>query len=275
MLSKVTNRVKRRSVQPISLDSPQSREVVYSAPDLVRWCDLDNPFPSVAFGGYSRYYRARCLSDCGPTPSYCPVLSQYPEASSSKAPARKPLFITPPIRSLTIIHEASKESMSPRRLRNLSIATVEESPKSLRRTKGRILRTPSIERDFAEHARQLFAPAMSIRRESSSSTTSSTDTSSNDLPSSQASSSSESLSHSSSSQFDSNVTDSPITPTTSIGSGEDNAWIYSDGECYPTLTAKSELCPPVDTTPKRPDSRASFMTAKSSLSNHEEHHLGD
>lgn len=69
MFAKVT-RLGRRSIRRRRLESTQDateitdqlqsqREVVDIAPDLLRRCSLETPFPSVAFGGYRKYYKAR------------------------------------------------------------------------------------------------------------------------------------------------------------------------------------------------------------------------
>ncbi|KAF8902588.1 hypothetical protein CPB84DRAFT_848219 [Gymnopilus junonius] len=220
MLSKVTKRVRRRSIQVSDVTTStlsETRESVQVAPDLIRWGNFTDPFPLVALGGYRRYYSTKKPSS--PTsPVYSPVLSHCPEPSPScETPPTTPLFFTsPPKRCLTVIHEVSVESMTPQKPQDLVITM----PTSLRRRRRTLLRTPSIERDFAVNLRHIFA---------------SSNISVNDVSSVEASlshgshhsSHSQSSSSSSDSHYDANLSDSsnrsefPITPSTSVESGDE------------------------------------------------------
>lgn len=260
MLSRVSNRVRRPSLQDTTIPPPRIQlEVVDCAPDLLRWGDFSTPFPHVALGGYKKYY-ASSIPQVVEGPIYCPPLSREPNPYPSREiPATSLLFfISPPItRPLTIIHEASVESMTPQKPQNLSIRT------SLRRKRRRLLRTPSIERDFPIHTRHFLAS-------SSSGDETTTSSSSIDRTQSQRSAHSHSDStHSHSSvQSDlsnhsesmssecSNHSDFPITPSTSVDSGD---------EGYVLVHRQLEKEGPYETQ-KRPDSISSFSTARTNLS---------
>ncbi|KAF8964779.1 hypothetical protein BDZ97DRAFT_1814441 [Flammula alnicola] len=249
MLSKVSRRVRRASVQEITIVEPRA-QAVDSAPDLLRWSDFASPFPPVAYGGYTRHYVSKTPKDAE-APSYSPVLSHYPDSNSSSRdiPPRSPLFFSPSLKkSLSIIHEVSMESMAPKRPPNLTVST-NTTPTLLRRQRRRLLRTPSIERDFAVHARHLFASSLSVN-----------DTSFLNTPSSHRSAHSHSSSshsgHSDSNHSDSNHSDYPITPSTSIDSGDESN-LFEEGRL-------EKGC--AEEIPNRPDSRSSFSTARSGFS---------
>lgn len=269
MLSKVSNRVRRRSsLQDTTIQTTRIQlDVVDRAPDLLRWSDFSRPFPRVTMGGYKKFY-AGSIPEIADAPNYCPQLSQEPDSYPSRGiPPTSVLFISPPTptRPMTIIHEVSVESMTPQKPQNLSIKTNTPIGNSLRRTRRRLLRTPSIERDFAVLARQFLISTPSGDDET-------TTISSIDRTLSQRSayshSESSTHSHSSSVQSDlsshsesmgsesSNQSDFPITPSTSVDSGD---------EGYVLLRRQLQKEGMYETL-KRPDSRSSFSTAKTNLS---------
>ena len=126
------------SIERISL-----RQMVDCPPPLVRWADFSTPFPSVVFGGYSRYYRANPLPSWDDdSPSYCPCLSCYDglghthghfQALFAKDAKSPPSALS---RSETTRTTTTTSAYSP--------------PPSLRRRKRQqLLRTPSVERELA------------------------------------------------------------------------------------------------------------------------------
>ncbi|KAF8153164.1 hypothetical protein B0H34DRAFT_677349 [Crassisporium funariophilum] len=247
MLSKVTNRVKKRSAQQTTLNE-QSLE---TAPDLVRWSDFANPFKPVSPGGYTKYYQAFTRPESSSSPSYCPFLSQCPESSSSREapPPQSPLFFSLPKRRLNVIREASLETMAPKKPRNLTIST---NVTPLRRRRRRLLRTPSIERDFGLSPKHLFASDASSSGHSARS--------SMDTASSHGSrSSSQASSDSHSSQSDANHSEFPLTPTTSVESGDEHE-VFSGGVLF--KKGSGEIRPELV---ERPDSWASYCTARNTL----------
>ncbi|PPQ86420.1 hypothetical protein CVT25_003543 [Psilocybe cyanescens] len=252
MLSRVAKRVRRQSLtQPVEPWTEIVAECVQDAPDLLRWSDIpDTPFPRVAMGGYARFY-ANSTLQFPLSPSFCPILSQCPEGSPSKqVPSTSPLFPPPSKQQrLTVIHEASRETVaSTSHTRNMSTST-SKSPKSLRRRRRQLLRTPSIERDFAVHAQHLFASNTSVNEMSSL-----------ESPTSPGSAHSHSHSHSSSdshsSQSESHHSEEPTTPTTSVEGGDDS-------ESFPLESPLQDNWEDKDSLSKRPESGSSFSTAKS------------
>lgn len=265
MLSKVANRVRRPSLQDTTIPSPRIHlEVVDCAPDLLRWGDFSTPFPHVAVGGYKKYY-ASSIPQVVEAPNYCPQLSQEsnPHPSCDIPPSSLLFFIPPPTtRPLTIVHEISMESMTPQKPQNLSIRT--NTTGSLRRKRRRLLRTPSIERDFA-----IYAQYLATSRPSSDEITTipSIDRtlsqrsahSHSDSIHSHCSVQSDLSNHSESMGSEcSNHSDFPITPSTSVDSGDDH-------EGYILVRRQLEKEKPYETL-KRPVSSSSFSTARSYLS---------
>jgi len=262
MLSKVTNRVRRPSLQDTTTLAPRIQvDVVDCAPDLLRWGDLSSPFPHVAAGGYKKYY-ANSIPEIVETPNYCPPLSQEPNSYPSREmPPTSLLFFIPPptTRPLTIIHEVSLESITPQKPQSLSIRT-DSTTNSLRRKRRRLLRTPSIERDFCVYARHLLT--------SSGDETTTSSSIDRTLSQRSAHSHSESTHSHSSIQSDlstqsesmgsecSNYSDVPITPSTSVDSGDED---------YVHVRRQLEKEGPYETR-KRPDSSSSFSTAKTNWS---------
>ncbi|KAF6751662.1 hypothetical protein DFP72DRAFT_472311 [Ephemerocybe angulata] len=179
-------------------DVANSRPV---APDLRRFSDFMNPFPEVAPGGYTKYYQARAAAATDPTgsgsrpsqyalPSLC-ELNQRPPLGSSANRARPPPIQTTglrtsgsgsrsarkhqqkkaaavgPVQPLASIPEAAAEQAShrARASANQSHGLGGNSPQaSLRRRKGRLLRTPSVERDFASVAHTSISGVASTPR---------------------------------------------------------------------------------------------------------------
>lgn len=220
-------------------------DVVDCAPELLRWSDLSTPFPPVAMGGYRRYY-LNAMPTILEAPSYSPRLSQEPNPYPAREmPPKSPLFSihTPPKRPLTVIHEASMDPMTPRKPRNLS----------LRRQHRRLLRTPSIERDFAVHARHLLASSLSGDETPSSSI----DRVRSHRSSYSHSSAQSDLSNQSESTYSdaSNNSNFPITPSTSVD---------SEDEGHAFVSRQSEKEGPCQQ--KRPVSGSSFSTARSDFS---------
>ncbi|KAH9474744.1 hypothetical protein JR316_0013209 [Psilocybe cubensis] len=253
MLSKVAKRVRRQSLpQPTSEAWTEVlAECVQDAPDLLRWSAIpDTPFPRVVMGGYTRFYANSKLL-FPPSPSFCPLLSQFPEGSPSKqVPSTAPLFSSPIAQQqrLIVIHEASRETMaSTSHSRDVSSST-SMSPKSLRRRRRQLLRTPSIERDFAVHAQQLFA-----------SNASDNETTSFDSPASPGSAHSHSSSDLQSSRSEGHHFEEPTTPTTSVeGGDEDELNTVENGDKEKWVQPRPKSSPS-----KRPDSETSYSTAKS------------
>lgn len=217
MFAKVANRfIKRRSPgqESPTLPEQEPRQVVqvHIAPDLLRWSDFSTPFPSVSMGGYSRFYETHTISEPteSPSPPFRPLLSQLPEPSpSSEIPSQSHLFETPRPSSLPIIREASLESLTPNKPRNLTINTDNTLPHSLKRRQRRLLRTPSIERDYgfrslldtaAEVSANVSPMSITAEVEANASPTDIRSTSSSD-------------SHN---RSDSNYSEFPLTPSTSF-----------------------------------------------------------
>ena len=212
MFAKVARRVRRRSAGLISLPTPSSQ--VDIPPELLRWADFSTPFPPVSFGGYSRFYEMQTTSEPEPL-HFCPLLSQQPDPSpSSEIPQKYPLFYTLRRKSLPLIREASLESESLTfnlKRRDLTISTSTTAPRSLKRRHRQLLRTPSIERDFAlGRCRSPSDASTAINNVSEDATSTPTST----PPSPRSNFSSESrLSHD---RSDSNYSEFPITPATSV-----------------------------------------------------------
>lgn len=262
MLLKISKRSTRRTEESDCMVSPREPHplVVHRAPDLVRWCDFSTPFPAVASGGYTRYYLyAGLYPKDAEAPGYSPVLSQDPcSPSDHDGPSTSSLFRTPspeprpPTRSLAIIHEASMESMDLCLPPPALAVPTNVTPRSLRHKHRRLLRTPSIERDFAVHGRRFFSSSLSVNEFAESP----------DVPSlhhsthSRSSSSDSSAARSDSSDSFS-LPEFPLTPSTSIGSGCHFAGMLGDA-------LKSSEC--LDDTSERPGSWASYNTAKSDFS---------
>jgi len=220
MFSKVANRLRRRSPQEKlpSISPTQELFRVDVAPELLRWSDFSTPFPTVSMGGYSRFYATYTISKSTSTASldFCPLLSQQPEPSpSSEVPLKSPLFATLHRPCLPVIPEVSLESLIPTKPRNLTISTgATPHSHSLKRRGRRLLRTPSIERDFVHGRCQ--SPSDTSITISELSATSSTDI----APSPRSPSSSDTnLCHD---RSDSNHSEFPITPSTSIDSENDD-----------------------------------------------------
>lgn len=253
MLSKVTDQVKRRSIQ-LKLPKQQRKHQlrVDIPPELVRWSNFSTPFPSVSLGGYTRFYTTHTTPESTESLTFCPLLSQSPEtSSSSEIPSKSPLFANLKRRCLPLIREVSLESLTLNKPRHLTITTGPKPPYSLKRRRRRLLRTPSIERDFIQgRYRSLWDTSTTISELSGG--TSSTDI----VLSPHSTSSTESrLSHE---PCDSN----PITPSTSIGS-------ENDEEIFSTLFDK--LSPThhpnkFESMMTRPISSISFCTAATAFS---------
>ena len=114
-------------------------------PPLVRWADFSTPFPSVVFGGYSRYYGANPLPSWDDdSPSYCPCLSCYDGLGRTHGHFQA-LF--------------AKDAKSPpsalsrsETTRTTTTTSASSPPPSLRRRKRQqLLRTPSVERELAAY----------------------------------------------------------------------------------------------------------------------------
>ncbi|KAF9045600.1 hypothetical protein BJ165DRAFT_1528452 [Panaeolus papilionaceus] len=313
MFSKVSRRVRRSSAPELSIPMLPEAPKVDVAPALVRWDDFSRPFPPVSSGGYTKYYKTRMTThDFPSSPPATPYLCQSPEPSTSTStitsrikpqpqrPAQSPLFplsslsVSQQKRCLSIIRESSAESMNIKRPFFLTITTTTTpapSPASLRRRKRRLLRTPSIERDFAVQAKRLFGSLASINIDTngwSPSTETETDNGISPLNRSMSQSSSYDSHDSPPYSLASPSTDSshhpefPLTPATSIDEEEDrdrdadavvftNPWIRLDDQRAEFRVVDSGSQSPCLVLPaepvKRPQSRAeSFSTAKSSLS---------
>lgn len=193
MISKVFRGKRRGSAVAVPCSPPPQPEIQRPKrtlpPDLQRWSDFEDPFPSVSVGGYIRYYRSRANSVkepshisipslcCAPPPSslsdsavVVPTAPLFPSCSSSAASSP-----TKHMEKLADIAEAkvSSETLSPAITRASPACNSSPPPlprvNSLRRKRRRLLRTPSIERDFAVSARQLFASHISLSLSTSSS----------------------------------------------------------------------------------------------------------
>ena len=213
MFAKVARRVRRRSAGSITLPPQEAVIQVDIAPELLRWADFSTPFPSVSLGGYSRFYKTHTTSDPEPL-LFCPLLSQQPEPSpSSEIPRKYPLFDTLRRKSLPLIREASLESLASNlKPKDLTITTSTTPLRSLKRRHRQLLRTPSIERDFALiRCQSPSNTSITINNVSDDATTPTpTDT----PPSPRSNYSSES--RSSHNRSDSNHSEFPITPASSI-----------------------------------------------------------
>lgn len=221
MLSQVVSRVRRH------FRRSQSRS--QQPPDLRRWSDFMNPFPPVSPGGYRRYYEKHGIPEpkAAPTPASSPIEGPpSPSASSSALPPTIP-FPSGQKRTRTRTLSTIPESIANStvgtpgvRVHNLS------NTSSLRRRRRRLLRTPSVERDFPVKA-SIFPSHESDYISSNES----------------------SLSHSSHS-------DSIDTPATTVeGVDEDD----------PPLL-REEACLTPDDPYERSESRSSYCTARSDFS---------
>ncbi|TFK31871.1 hypothetical protein BDQ12DRAFT_78651 [Crucibulum laeve] len=259
MFSKVVSsvRVKRRRT---SLDQPQVQEPQQEQlprqdlpPVLCRWSTFNDPFPPVSLGGYRRYYIAHGTPESAPM--QLPSLSHTPESSPSpEIPEQSLLFAaySPPStpspilrRKMTIIPEASMESMRSRRQRVDSVST----HGSLRRRRRQVLRTPSIERDFAVYARRIFSPSEPSSIEFTISSPSSIDSA---------------ISHESQSS-DSHASDTQSTKSDSSHSSVDTP-LTSDVEEDSLSQPKVAIPEAPANHRERPESRTSFRTANSGFS---------
>ncbi|KAF8065098.1 hypothetical protein FPV67DRAFT_169641 [Lyophyllum atratum] len=177
MFATVVSRVRR------TLRRQKSRHQL-QPPDLRRWSDFMNPFPHVSPGGYRLYYEthgmpepkalpthdpASVSSPRHPTPrprrqnasspSSCPSSSSIVQPApsgvpvpfppslpeSSKTPSSRRQDVKNTTRTLSIIPETSTGTP------NVRIPALSNTS-SLRRRRRRLLRTPSVERDFPSRA---------------------------------------------------------------------------------------------------------------------------
>jgi len=209
----VVSRVRRHFRRPARRRSrqqqqQQQQQLAPQPPDLRRWSDFENPFPSVSPGGYRRYYQTHA----GPGPSPRVSIAPAPAVSSSSAdpgelakrprrhgeedtpyghicppapvdnPLRKPGSASPspsistsppnwpPLSSGSTRHGKGKNrqgglgtmlerdrrtktpavyTAQPARLHPTPSTSSTETPCRLRRRRRRLLRTPSVIRDFA------------------------------------------------------------------------------------------------------------------------------
>ena len=233
MFSKVANRVRRGSIErdlPTPSPSPTEQQQVIQvdiAPALLRWSDFSTPFPSVSVGGYSRFYTTHSKIPESVEPFHIPLLSQHPAPSpSSEIPLKSLLFNTPKPRCLHTIREVSLESLTIHKPKNLTINTNTSPPiRSLKRRRRRLLRTPSIERDFILVGGKWQSPSDTRSIDTSEV---STDASSADVAPSPCSAFSEDSQLSHDEPFDSNRSGSPITPSTSISGENDGEWFSTE-----------------------------------------------
>lgn len=296
MISKVFGgKRRRRSVVAVPSRPPPQPEIQRPKrtlpPDLTRWSDFEDPFPSVSVGGYIRYYRSRANSvkepSHIPTPSLCctPPSSSYDVVVVPTAPlfpsCSSAASSTKHMEKLAVVAEAqvSPETLSPA-INRASPACTSSSPttlprvNSLRRKRRRLLRTPSIERDFAVAARQLFASHISLSLSTSSSdphypTTSHSPSSSVDFNSSGGESPLTPLSRSSSSAS----AKSPTTPanekpppvTVVVGVDDPTTLLITPDAVATTEEkgdhARLDVDVDVDLWAGRPDTWASYYTA--------------
>ncbi|KIK07157.1 hypothetical protein K443DRAFT_673715 [Laccaria amethystina LaAM-08-1] len=233
MISKVFGGNRRGAVVAVPSSPPpqpeNQRPKRTLPPDLTRWSDFEDPFPSVSMGGYIRYYRSRSNSVKEPSHIPTPSLCCTPPSSQSDAVVpTAPLFPSCSSAASSTKH-MEKLNVAPVSSETLSPAINRASPactsspttlprvNSLRRKRRRLLRTPSIERDFAVSARQLFASHISLSLSTSSSDphypASHSPSSSVDSNSSGEESPLTPLSRSSSSSSSSASAKSPTTPT--------------------------------------------------------------
>ncbi|KAF9467709.1 hypothetical protein BDZ94DRAFT_1248846 [Collybia nuda] len=224
MLSQVVSRVRRHF--------RRSQDRHQQPPDLRRWSDFMNPFPPVSPGGYRRYYAKHGIPEpkVPPTPASSPI--EGPPSMNAPPSALTPAVPFPSqpsghkrtrTRTLSTIPEsvANSTTGTPKmRVHNLS------NTSSLRRRRRRLLRTPSVERDFP-----VTAPIFASQEHDY--------ISSNDS------------SHSHSSHADS--LDTP--PTTVEGAEEDHLSLL-----------REEACPTPDDPYERSESRSSYCTARSDFS---------
>jgi len=264
MFSRVAKRVRRQSVQVVEAPAPEyplpsgpPREVVDCAPDLLRSCNLETPFPSVAYGGYRKYYRTResTKPDVGDSPNYSPRLSSL--SSSSSNVTATPLFdsqspsILPSITSPPMI----PEPRTPRRVRRYSLSQVasEKIPILSRWKRTTLILTPDIigSASTTTALDLIVRPPLDTSRSSSSSSSNrSTDSTLISTP--------DSVAFSQITQR--NTADTPCclqTPTT----------IYNDGDADIFIVgSRKKRFNGIELTLPRPDSSLSFWTAKSDLS---------
>ena len=266
MFSKVVKRVRRLSEAQVLPSSPvvqqqqqqqQQQDVlrVNIAPELLRFSDFSTPFPSVSVGGYTRFYTTyTMISESTESLHFRPLLSQRPEPSpSSEIPPKAPLFDTLQRPCLPMIREVSLESLTLSRPKNLSITTCTPGPShSLKRRRRRLLRTPSIERDFKRIHGRSQSPSDTISEPPDPDTSSSTDIAPS--PSSPLSSNSQ-LSHE---RSDSNLSECPLTPSTSLDGEEQD----DNEKCSTELLDKLERHHESDLATTRPISSISFCTAE-------------
>ena len=87
----VVSRVRRHLRRPTRRRPPQQqqqRQLAPQPPDLRRWSDFENPFPSVSPGGYRRYYETHARTPGpGPPPR---VIASAPVSSSAGELAKRP-----------------------------------------------------------------------------------------------------------------------------------------------------------------------------------------
>jgi hypothetical protein len=226
MLSQVVSRVRRHF--------RRSQDRHQQPPDLRRWSDFMNPFPQVSPGGYRRYYEKHGIPEPKPTPTPTPVSSPI-EPSPSPSASTSTLTPTVPFPSPSSGHKRTRTrtlSTIPESIMNSTTGSPKvrvhslSNTSSLRRRRRRLLRTPSVERDFPIGI--LTFPS---------------------LESDYVSSNESSLSHSS----HSDSIDTP--PTTVDGIDEDD----------PSFLVE-EVCVSPDDPYDRPDSRSSYCTARSDFS---------
>ncbi|EAU84043.2 hypothetical protein CC1G_12483 [Coprinopsis cinerea okayama7 len=304
---------------------------VPQAPDLRRWSDFMNPFPPVGPGGYTKYYKSRKGGAGGDLesqlqfqlPELCRLNYAIPPPPRSippvppTRPQRPTVSTTTTTTTKTTTHPRSDKATNNLRHRKLSsiaestsettLAGSSESPatatastttactpvrRSLRRQKRRLLRTPSIERDFGSHAGGLFASQTGTLDRSGSAFSSRT--SSEEGGASSASSSSDD--HSSPTSTDSDMPLTPRDEITVVVAGNEkkkkNRYGYHEGGggAQGQLVAKKQVMVMVgggyqgvrvdhgddddgeweDLEPvypfQRPDSRSTYRTARSEFS---------
>ncbi|TFK29525.1 hypothetical protein FA15DRAFT_347584 [Coprinopsis marcescibilis] len=187
VLTKVASGMKRRipsSTGGAQQVAPRQQHPVSQAPDLKRWSDFMNPFPPVGPGGYTKYYKSK---NGAPTnlhfqlPPLCHInyfTSPQPKPSP-KAPSQSSRkFHSRPdkgnLHKLTSIPESTLE-IPDLQAPQSPTSTIQSPGGSLRRRKRRLLRTPSIEREFAD-ARALFASQTDLGRSGSTSSSHSSTT---------------------------------------------------------------------------------------------------
>lgn len=170
MLAKFVRRIRRRSIRPdlegtqdtraiqIVVDELQpQREVVDTAPDLLRLCSLEVPFPTVSFGGYMKYYRDRTVTtgftDTDPlfslsvTPSH--PISLPPSPTKSSLSPNTPECPTTDTREQETEHLKTPRKAAARHSFSGSFSISEKSPKLFRSRWRRA--TCIISSSIAEH----------------------------------------------------------------------------------------------------------------------------